>query len=156
MFWDVESSYLILLTIGEIFGLISVILVGLFFKQNGFYPTYDWEKNPFSYHPLMMTLGLLFCYGNAILVYRTFKQIPKLWVKILHAVLLLISLLFTLIGLTAIIRSKNLGNRPHWMTYHTWIGLTTIILFVLQWICGFVSFLAPKLSLEYRAKYLPR
>ncbi len=151
-----DSSYRILLILGEIFGFLSIILVGLFFPKNGFYATYNWDKNPFSYHPLMMTIGLLFCYGNAIIVYRTFKQIPKSAVKLFHACLLIISLSFAAIGLAAIIRSKNVGKRPHFMTYHSWIGLTTIILFTLQWICGFVSFLVPKLSLEFRQTYIPR
>jgi cytochrome b-561 len=156
MFRNSDSSYRILLIIGEIFGFLSVILVQLFFRKNISYETYDWDKNPFSYHPLMMTLGLLFCYGNAIIVYRTFKQTSKYIVKLFHACLLLISLLFTVIGLIAIIRSKNLGQRSHLMTYHSWIGLITIILFILQWICGFISFLVPKLSLDFRQGYISR
>lgn len=59
-------------------------------------------------------------------------------------------------GLAAIIRSKNLGQRPHFFTYHSWIGITTLTLFVFQWILGFISFLFPQLSLRFRQFYLPR
>jgi len=90
-----------------------------------------------------------------LFLYRTFKQTRKNVVKILHALLLIISLAFAAIGFTAIIRSKIAGNRPHFMTYHSWIGLTTITLFVFQWIMGFVSFLVPQLSLNFRKGYMP-
>ncbi len=150
-----DAGYPILLILAEIFGLISVILVGFFFDKSVFKDTYNWELRPFSYHPFMMTLGLLFCYGNAILLYRTFRQTPKLIVKIFHAVLLIVSLIFAAVGLAAIIRSKDLQKRAHFMTYHSWLGLTTIILFVFQWILGFVSFLFPQLSLGFRKGYMP-
>ena len=148
--------YNILVIIAELLGLISVILVGLMFDEKYFLTGYSWEKSPFPYHPLMMTIGLLFCYGNAIILYRTFKGTAKLVVKIFHALLLLASLVFALVGLAAIIRNKNINNRPHFMTYHSWLGLTVLILFVFQWIVGFVTFLIPTTSLEIRRLYIPR
>ncbi|CAF1225329.1 unnamed protein product [Adineta ricciae] len=150
-----ESSYRKLLVLGELLGFLSVVSVGLLFDKRVSTNTYDWQTNPFSYHPLMMTLGLLFCYGNAMLLYRTFRTTPKLIVKILHAIFLLVSLAGGLIGLTAIIRSKQLGKRSHFMSYHSWIGLITLSLFVLQWICGFICFLVPQLSLNVRKAYMP-
>ncbi|CAF1401248.1 unnamed protein product [Rotaria sordida] len=152
---DPDRSYSILLCLGEIFGLLSIILVGLLFDRRVSSDVYNWKTNPFSYHPLMMTIGLLFCYGNAILLYRTFKQIPKLMVKIFHACFLIISLTLGTFGLAAIIRSKIITNRPHFMTFHSWIGIATIGLFVFQWICGFISYLFPKLSLDIRKGYMP-
>ncbi|CAF1469298.1 unnamed protein product [Rotaria sp. Silwood1] len=152
---DSSVNYQILLSLAELFGLLSVILVGLFFDKHVFSGTYNWKTNSFSFHPLMMTMGLLFCYGNAILLYRTLRQTPKLTVKILHALFLILSLAFGSVGFAAIVRSKNLGKRPHFMTFHSWLGLSTLILFVLQWICGFVSFLFPKLSLRIRNSYMP-
>jgi len=150
-----DRTYRILLVTAEIFGLISVILVGLLFDSNFYTSTYNWTTNPFSYHPLLMTIGLLFCYGNAIILYRTFQQTPKRLLKILHAIFLLASLTVAAVGFAAIIRSKNLGKRPHFLSFHAWLGLATLILFALQWICGFISFLVPKLSLDARRKYMP-
>ena len=150
--------YPILLISAEIFGLLSLILIGLIFDKNHYGPTfeYDWTKQPFSYHPLMMTIGLLFSYGNAIILYRTLKHVPKYKVKLAHAICLLGSLVFTIVGFVAIIRQKNLGNASHFMTFHSWLGLTTIILFFLQWICGFVCFLIPQMPIEIRKLYMPR
>ncbi|CAF3225598.1 unnamed protein product [Rotaria sp. Silwood2] len=152
---DPDRSYPILLFLGEIFGLLSVILVGLLFDRRVSSNVYDWTTNPFSYHPVMMTIGLLFCYGNAILLYRTFKQTSKLMMKIFHACFLIISLTLSIFGLAAIIQSKIISNRPHFMTFHSWIGIATIGLFAFQWICGFISYLFPKLSLDIRKGYMP-
>lgn len=148
--------YWILLIIGEIFGIISVVLVGFFYPKDGRYGNYDWETNPFSYHPLFMTIGLLFCYGNGIILYRTFPKTKKILMKSFHGFVLISSLAFAAAGLAAIIRSKNQGQRPHFFTYHSWIGITTLTLFVFQWILGFISFLFPQLSLSFRQVYLPR
>ncbi|CAF1673291.1 unnamed protein product, partial [Adineta ricciae] len=136
-----EGMYPIFLILAEIFGLLSVILVGLLFDGRIYTDTYNWPKNPFTYHPLMMTLGLVFCYGNAILIYRTFRTTPKLFVKVGHALFLILSLVLGIFGFIAIIRSKNLGKRSHFMTYHSWLGLTTLILFVFSmdlWFCLFL------------------
>lgn len=84
--------YFLLLILGEIFGVISVILVGFFYPRDGPYGNYDWQANPFSYHPLLMTIGLLFCYGNGILLYRTFVKSNKLLVKIFHGFVLISAL----------------------------------------------------------------
>ncbi|CAF0790740.1 unnamed protein product [Adineta steineri] len=154
---DRDLAYPTLLTVCEILGLFSIFLSGLLFDKKLYASkyVYSWDTNPFSFHPLMMTLGLLFCYGNAILLYRTFKSTPKPIVKILHASLLILSLIFAGIGLAAVIRGKYLGKRPHFQSFHSWLGLTTVALFVLQWICGFVSFLVPQLSLNIRQAYMP-
>ncbi|CAF3864905.1 unnamed protein product [Adineta steineri] len=154
---NANRAYPKLLIVCEIFGLLSVILSGLFFDKKLYASkyVYNWDTNPFSYHPLMMTLGLLFCYGNAILLYRTLKSTPKLIAKILHASLLIVSLVLAIVGFVAIVRSKNLRKAPHFMTFHSWLGLTTLILFALQWICGFISFLVPQLSLNIRKAYMP-
>lgn len=148
--------YEILLVSAEIFGLISLILIGLIYNKNYYAQTYDWTALPFSYHPLLMTIGLSFSYGNAMIVYRTLKQVPKYAVKLAHAICLLGSLVFTTVGFVAIIRQKNLRGASHFMTFHSWLGLTTIVFFVLQWICGFVCFLIPQTPIETRKLYMPR
>ena len=93
----------------------------------------------------------------AILAYRVFRDVPKLRVKILHASLLLSSLIFASVGLKAVFDSHNLANPPKANMYslHSYVGLSSVILFGLQWVFGFVSFLFPKLSEEFRSAYMP-
>jgi cytochrome b-561 len=95
---------------------------------------------------------------KAILVYRVFRDVKKLPVKILHASLLALSLIFASVGLKAVFDSHNLAKPPmdNLNSIHSWIGLTTVTLFGLQWICGFVNFLFPKLNENIRRAYMPR
>jgi cytochrome b-561 len=87
-----------------------------------------------------------------------FPNASKLTVKIVHAVLLAASLICASVGLKAVFDSHNLANPPKVNLYsmHSWIGLSAVILFGLQWVCGFIAFLLPKLSEEVRGLYMPR
>ena len=38
---------------------------------------------------------------------------------------------------------------------HSWMGITTVILFLMQWVCGLVTFLFPGLASHLRASYMP-
>ena len=70
--------------------------------------------------------------------------------KILHGSLLALSLIFASIGLKAVFDSHNLDTPPKENLYsiHSWIGMTAVVFFGLQWVAGFVSFLFPTLSEE--------
>ena len=94
----------------------------------------------------------------AILAYRVFRDVKKLRVKILHGSLLALSFIFATIGLKAVFDNHNLSIPPKANLYslHSWVGLTAVILFGMQWVCGFVSFLFPKLSEDIRKAYMPR
>ena len=151
-------NYNHLLIFAQLIGASAVVLIGILFNKKYSPNGYDWKTSPFNFHPLMMTIGLFFCYGNAILSYRTLIQVPKFPVKVIHASLLALSLIFAAVGLTAVIRAKNedASPNPHFMSLHAWMGLITIILFVFQWVMGFVCFLFPTLSIEIRQQYMPR
>ena len=123
-----------------------------------------------------MTLGMIFFYGDgklilvirlslcivccisAILSYRVFRDVKKIRVKILHGSLLALSFIFASIGLKAVFVNHNYAVPPKKNLYslHSWVGLTAVILFGAQWVCGFVSFLFPKLSEDIRKAYMPR
>ena len=103
-------------------------------------------------------LDLFSCVLVAILAYRVFRDVQKIYVKILHASLLASSLIFSTIGLIAVFDNHNLSKPPKANMYslHSWIGLSAVILFGLQWVFGFVFFLFPKLSEDFRQAYMPR
>jgi cytochrome b-561 len=85
------------------------------------------------------------------------RKTKKIYVKIVHAGLLLTSLILGIVGLVAVFDSHNkpIPPIPNMYSLHSWIGLTSVILFGLQWILGFLSFLFPKLSDNFRRFYLP-
>ncbi|CAF1427548.1 unnamed protein product [Adineta ricciae] len=141
----------------QIVGVFAIILLAILFGQyRGGFGWTDIDKE-FNYHPLFMTLGMIFFYGDAILSYRVFRDVKKIRVKILHGSLLALSFIFASIGLKAVFDNHNYAVPPKKNLYslHSWVGLATVILFGAQWVCGFVSFLFPKLSEDIRKAYMP-
>ena len=66
--------------------------------------------------------------------------------------------IFSVVGLKAVFDSHDLAKPapiPNLYSLHSWFGITVVILFSLQWVIGFVSFLYPKLSEGIRKAYLP-
>ncbi len=111
-----------------------------------------------GYFVLYRFLYLKKKYVSAILAYRVFRDVKKLRVKILHGSLLALSLIFASIGLKAVFDNHNLSDppKPNLYSLHSWVGLTSVVLFGMQWVCGFVCFLFPKLSEDIRKSYMPR
>ena len=91
-----------------------------------------------------------------MLVYKIFPNTKKIIIKILHAILHVGVMAFAIAGLIAAFDSHNKKTTPipNMYSLHSWIGLSAVILFGLQWVAGFVSFLFPRLSDGLRAAYL--
>ncbi|XP_064613666.1 transmembrane ascorbate-dependent reductase CYB561-like [Liolophura sinensis] len=147
-----------LVLLAQLLGLTAVILVAVWMGH--FRSGFAWQENPaieFNYHPLFMIIGMIFLYADAMLVYRVFRNDRKIYVKILHGSLHVAALLFSAVGLKAVFDSHNLADPPKANLYslHSWMGLITIILFGLQWLGGFLSFLWPGASLGIRKQYMP-
>ncbi|KAK3592004.1 hypothetical protein CHS0354_031511 [Potamilus streckersoni] len=139
-------------------GLAAVILVAVWMGH--FHEGFAWQTEPkleFNYHPVFMVIGMIFLYTDAILAYRVFRNMKKIYIKVLHASIQVAALIFASVGLKAVFDSHNLENPPFKNLYslHSWLGLSTVILFGLQWVCGFISFLFPRLSLGMRQLYMP-
>lgn len=148
--------------ISQVVGAIAVILVAVWMGEKGF----AWTENPskeFQYHPLFMTIGMIFLYGEAILIYRVFRHERKKFTKLLHVVLHSFVFIFFVLALKAVFDSHNnkvdSQGRPapehNLYTLHSWVGLSTVLLFCLQYVCGFVSFFFPTLPPRIRQWYLP-
>ena len=92
-----------------------------------------------------------------ILVYRLLRNEPKKKLKLLHAVMMITALLLASIGLKAVFDSHNLAEPPidNLYTLHSWIGLSAVICFALQWLFGFISFIFPGVRHSLRYSYMP-
>lgn len=92
-----------------------------------------------------------------MLIYRLLRTTTKIHVKILHALIQVVVLVFASIALKAVFDSHNKKVPkpiPNMYSLHSWVGLSAVILFGLQWVFGFVSFLFPRLSDGIRRWYM--
>ncbi|KAG7212564.1 hypothetical protein KM043_012865 [Ampulex compressa] len=153
------EGFKFLLIITEIVGAVLVILVAIWTShyRGGF----AWTSNidlQFNWHPMLMILGLVFLYANAMLIYRTQRNARKRRLKLIHASMMLFIVLLTVIALVAVFDNHNLHKPtplPNLYTLHSWVGLTSVILFCCQWVAGCFSFLFPGLHQPLRASYMP-
>jgi len=134
------------------------LMVGLWMGIYQGFSSWEDKTKIFSYHPLFMVIGLVFLYGHAILVYRIWRNNRKIYVKILHAVLHGLALLFASLGLKAVFDSHNYAKpnpANNLYSLHSWLGILTISLFAFQWLAGFLTFLLPFASQGLRACVKP-
>jgi len=147
----------------EAFGLLAVIMTIAWVTE--FKGGVVWGRTEmgiaFNWHPILMTLGLIFLYGNGALIYRVIpprNDSHKLGLKIGHAIVMMVAFIMMVIGLQAAFDSHNLNKptpKPNMYTLHSWIGLIAAILFGVQWALGFSAFLFPKFSPEIRSLLMP-
>eukprot|EP00794_Sanderia_malayensis_P003539 gene3539-4042_t len=147
-------NFYLLIGIVEVVGIIilAVVFIWMGHYRGGF--AWNGSAKEFNYHPVFMTIGFIFLYGNGMLVYRILRKTNKMTVKIVHACIQLGALIFAIVGLKAVFDFHNSSKIPNMYTLHSWVGITTTVLFGLQWLFGFFGFLFPKFSDARRADYL--
>ncbi|XP_014256067.1 cytochrome b561 isoform X2 [Cimex lectularius] len=151
--------------ISQVLGVTCVVLVATWTSsyRNGF----GWRSNPdleFNWHPLLMTVGLIYLYANSIMIYRALRTMRKQKLKIFHAIIHSVVILCVLFAQIAVFDSHNfhvnpqtqkLDPIPNLYSLHSWIGLVAIITFILQWIGGLLVFLWPGASMTIRSAVMP-
>ncbi|KAG9343818.1 hypothetical protein JZ751_013199 [Albula glossodonta] len=136
-------------------GLACVIITGVWMGhfRGGF--SWDGSLLEFNVHPLCMVLGLVFLYGDAILVFRVFRHDSKRAVKILHAVLHCTALVISIVGFVAVFHFHAKASIPDMYSLHSWCGMVTFLLYLVQWLMGLGFFLFPCIMAQMRSWYLP-
>jgi len=153
-----QAAYLSVALVGLTMVITTIAWVGHFKGGVSFSRT---EKGiDFNWHPILMTISLLFLYGNGALIYRVIpprNESHKLKLKLGHAGIMMFAFILMVIGLQAAFDSHNLAvpPKPNMYTLHSWVGLLAAILFGCQWTLGFLAFLFPKFSGDIRALLLP-
>ncbi|XP_068615565.1 transmembrane ascorbate-dependent reductase CYB561 [Brachionichthys hirsutus] len=139
----------------QLLGLASVVLTGVWMGH--YHGGYAWDGSgkEFNVHPLCMVLGLVFLQGDAVLVYRVFRNEAKRTTKLLHGIIHLLALILGVIGVVAVFDFHGQNNIPHMYSLHSWMGMVTVLLFCIQWLLGLLFFLFPGASSRLRALYLP-
>ncbi|XP_072289808.1 lysosomal membrane ascorbate-dependent ferrireductase CYB561A3 isoform X2 [Eucyclogobius newberryi] len=138
-------------------GLACVLLACLWSSR--FRGGFGWDGSglEFNWHPVLMTSGLVVLYGYAAVLYRvplTWGQSKLPW-KLLHSGLMLLALLLSALGLCAVFDFHNENHIPNLYSLHSWVGLSAVLLFALQWVAGFAGFLLPCSPLSFRKRLKP-
>ncbi|XP_030006548.1 cytochrome b ascorbate-dependent protein 3-like [Sphaeramia orbicularis] len=105
--------------------------------------TWDGSALHFNWHPVLMASGSVFLYGNAVVVYQvpfTWKQRKCIW-KLVHAGLMLLALLLSILGLCAVFDSHRGLKIRDLSSIHSWVAISAVIMFAFQWISGLAGFL---------------
>ncbi|XP_042277299.1 lysosomal membrane ascorbate-dependent ferrireductase CYB561A3 isoform X2 [Thunnus maccoyii] len=138
-------------------GLACVVCVCLWNSQwrGGF--AWDGSAQQFNWHPVLMVTGLVVLYGYGAVLYRvplTWGQNKLPW-KLLHAALMLLAFILSVLGLCAVFDFHNAKNTPNLYSLHSWIGLATTALFAIQWVVGMAGFLLPWSPISLRKLLKP-
>uniref|UniRef100_A0A2I2YAB6 Transmembrane ascorbate-dependent reductase CYB561 n=1 Tax=Gorilla gorilla gorilla TaxID=9595 RepID=A0A2I2YAB6_GORGO len=116
-----------------------------------------WESDlQFNAHPLCMVIGLIFLQGNALLVYRVFRNEAKRTTKVLHGLLHIFALVIALVGLVAVFDYHRKKGYADLYSLHSWCGILVFVLYFVQWLVGFSFFLFPGASFSLRSRYRPQ
>jgi len=156
--------YGILYTISQFFliGTIVLFVYWVVIHDKGFAWQNDRGKM-FNSHALLMLVGFIFLNGQAMLVYKSFQCCRRIYNKIVHTVIFVVSVSSITFGLLLGFQAQDMvgssATAKHFYSLHSWIGLLTVGLFALQFVVGFISFLVllccEKGTARYRANLLP-
>merc|ERR1712045_246514 len=137
----IRGAFLAVIVIGLTLVITTITWIALFKK--GFTFSRTELGIDFNWHPFLMTLSLIFLYGNGALIYRLIparNDDHKLKLKLGHAGIMMFAFILMVIGLQAAFDSHNLAvpPKPNMYTLHSWVGLLAAILFgsVDPWIPG--------------------
>lgn len=118
---------------------------------------WDGSAFQFNWHPVLMTAGLVVLYGYGAVLYR----VPLTWGhnklpwKLLHAAVMLSAFILSVVGLCAVFDFHNAQNIPNLYSLHSWIGISAVVLFALQWFGGVAGFLLPWTPVSFRKLLKP-
>lgn len=143
-----------LFVLTQLCGLVMILLMVIWIYQHlgGLSLNQDQHPNQhFNWHPLFMTIGFIYLYGDSIMTYRGYRYIPKNTLKLIHAVIHLVALVLTLIALKVVFDT----SQPKMYSLHSWLGLSAVIIFCLQYVAGFLAYLSPGMRIGYKQALMP-
>ncbi|BES95796.1 Hypothetical protein NTJ_08605 [Nesidiocoris tenuis] len=148
-----EPPLLITFAVAQVLGLVAVVFVIMAVVHENDQVTVltPQAAQNFIWHPLLMTLGMIYLFGCSAVIYRVLQSMEKLHVKMIHACIHMVVLVLALVGLVFAIQVKNAYNAEHFTSLHGLFGLITIILFAVQWVISIPVFLYPKAPADIRA-----
>lgn len=113
------------------------------------------SKQVFNWHPLLMVLAFCFMTVAALSFrapYLNSANFSRSTVKCVHGSAWAVAAIFATIGIIAVFKSHNDGLIANLYSFHSWLGLGVVGLYVLQFLAGFFAFARPLSSVTPRTK----
>ncbi|KAH8234475.1 hypothetical protein KR038_011036 [Drosophila bunnanda] len=135
-------EYLLIVILSTIL-LVGVLVLTLFwvmFYRDGF----AWSESPkqqFNLHPILMIAGFVTLSGFSILIYRLCRCVKHIYVKLIHMFFHAVAIPCIALGFLSVFDSHEALQKVNFYSLHSWLGLVTMGMFVLQFVIGFFSFL---------------
>ncbi|KAJ1293879.1 hypothetical protein BS78_01G103100 [Paspalum vaginatum] len=131
-----------------------LMLVWLLHYRGGINIQSEDPEQIFNVHPFVMSWGFILLIGEAILAYSTIPMEHRTQ-KMAHMMIHLVALILGIFGVYAAFKFHDAAVAPDLMSLHSWLGITAIALFGLQWLFGFVTFWLPGAHDRTRAAAAP-
>ena len=145
-----KMSFLATYAVANMAGLAFVALMVHWLKEHS--GGLSWSKSLSNFHPLFMTI-FLFLYGNGMLTYRLMRNSNKKFLKIIHAVINGTAGGFALTAMSIVFWENR--DSTNLYSLHSWIGLSTVILYEINFLGGLLCFFVPATPEWIRSKILP-
>ncbi|XP_023893243.1 probable transmembrane ascorbate ferrireductase 3 [Quercus suber] len=142
--------------VAHFFGLTALILILIWLLHYRGGLNYE-SNNPdlvFNVHPFLMFFSLIFLGGEAMMAYKTVRATHGVR-KSVHMLVHLLAIVLAIVGISAAFKYHDMIYKEDVYSLHSWIGITTICMFCLQWVFGFFTFMFPRASVPTRNKFLP-
>lgn len=141
--------------VAHLFGILAIILmlIWLLHYRGGLDLDSDNPYRVLNVHPFLMFFGFIFFAGEAMMVYKTVVAATRMQ-KIFHMAMHIVAITLGIVGIYAAFKYHSMRNLTNMYSVHSWIGLSTFILYGIQWLFGFVTFWVPRPHTT-RAIFLP-
>lgn len=108
----------------------------------------------FNLHPLIMFAGFIVLSSEAIVAFKSVNG-DKPYQKAVHMTVQGAAIFLALLGIGAAYKFHHDNGIQNFYSLHSWFGLTTITLYLGQWILGFVAFWQQSVAKAKRTELLP-
>ncbi|XP_057961515.1 probable transmembrane ascorbate ferrireductase 3 [Malania oleifera] len=142
--------------VAHFFGLLALtlLLVWLLHYRGGLDLDSDNADRVFNVHPFLMFFGFIFTAGEGMMAFKTVAAERRVR-KFVHMGVNLIAICLGIVGIHAVFKFHDMKNIADMHSLHSWIGIATFCLFILQWLFGLVLYMFQAASAATRARALP-
>jgi len=92
-----------------------------------------------NWHPILMMLSFGTLGAQAVVTFKL-VQVDKYWAKMIHGSLHLIAVICSSIGIWVMFWFKYTSQNSDLYTVHSYVGLAAFVLYLAQFVMGFISF----------------